>query len=64
MDALLIDRPQNLTRKLALYRRLRSEIETFRAAYPPIFNDDPDLQAIADDLNRRMRDLENQLKEK
>lgn len=60
----LVNEPQNLLRKIALFRRLRADIEASQATCPPIFDDDPDLRALSDDLDRRMSELENQLKEK
>ena len=57
----LVDEPQNLLRKIALFRRLRTDMEAFQATYPPIFDDDPDLRALADDLDRRMREIEERL---
>ena len=60
----LVDEPQNLLRKIALFRRLRADIEAFQATYPPIFDDDPDLRALADDLDRRMREIEERLSKK
>ena len=60
----LVNEPQNLLRKIALFRRLRADIEAFQATCPPIFDDDPDLGALSDDLDRRMREIEERLSRK